>query len=184
MKLSILALVLVAFAIGIIVGNLNQGIGGDSSGEIENSSSNGGQQQQQVSLDSKRYSLSSEKDTIKGIILELADVPFRNTSHIDDEGRPIMKQQFIEPFAISNFVGFSVATFQPGQIMMPPHEHRSLHEFFYVIEGNGIIQKDGIDHEVKSGTFLHMAPHEKHGIYVPKNATKEMKMIVCGITVD
>jgi quercetin dioxygenase-like cupin family protein len=118
-----------------------------------------------------------------GSILHLEDIPFRSTSHIDEEGRPIVKQQFLEPFVIPNFVGYSVATFKPGQIMMPPHEHKSLHEFFYVIEGTGIIQKDGVDNEVKPGTFLHMAPLEKHGIWVPKEATQDLKMVVCGVTV-
>lgn len=118
-----------------------------------------------------------------GSVQQLEDVPFRKTSHIDEQGRPIVKQQLLEPFAVPNFVGYSIATFKPGQIMMPPHEHKSLHEFFYVIEGTGIIQKDGIDHKVKPGTFLHMAPFEKHGIWVPKDATEDMKMAVCGVTV-
>ena len=118
-----------------------------------------------------------------GSIQQLAEVPFRKTSHIDEEGRPIVKQQLLEPFVVPNFVGYSIATFSPGQIMMPPHEHKSLHEFFYVIEGTGIIQKDGIDNKVKPGTFLHMAPFEKHGIWVPKDATQDMKMVVCGVTV-
>mmetsp|Transcript_18747 Transcript_18747/g.27767 ORF Transcript_18747/g.27767 Transcript_18747/m.27767 type:complete len:193 (-) Transcript_18747:116-694(-) len=120
----------------------------------------------------------------KGKVVELADVPFRNTSHIDDEGRPIVKQQLVEPFAVPNFVGVSIASFEPGQTMMPVHEHNSLHEFFYVVEGTGVIQKDGVDHDVKPGTFLHMAPHEKHGIWIPKDSKDgTMKMLVCGVTV-
>ena len=35
--------------------------------------------------------------------------------------------------------------------MMPPHEHKSLHEFFYVLEGKGIIQVNGVDHHVEPG---------------------------------
>jgi quercetin dioxygenase-like cupin family protein len=119
----------------------------------------------------------------KGTVLQLQDVPFRNTSHIDDLGRPIVKQQLIEPFAVPNFVGVSIATFKPGQTMMPVHQHTSLHEFFYVISGKGIIQKDGVDHKVSAGTFLHMAPFEKHGIWIPKDYTEDMNMLVCGVTV-
>jgi len=119
----------------------------------------------------------------RGMVLQLNDVPFRNTSHVDDVGRPIVKQQLIEPFAIPNFVGVSIATFSPGQTMMPVHEHKSLHEFFFVISGKGIIQKDGVDHKVTAGTFLHMAPLEKHGIWIPNDYTQDMKMLVCGVTV-
>ena len=104
-----------------------------------------------------------------GSIQQLVEVHFRKTSHIDEEGCPIVKQPSLEPSVVSNFVGYSMATFKPaGQIMMQTHEHKSLHEFFYVIEGTGIIQKDGIDNKVKPGTFLHMAPFEKYGIWVPK----------------
>lgn len=98
---------------------------------------------------------------------------------------PIEKQQFVEPFVIPNFVGYSVATFKPGQTMMPPHEHESLHEFFYVLEGSGIFQVNGIDHKVEKGWFLHMAPHDKHGIFVPEDSPDgDLKMAVCGVTVD
>ncbi len=68
----------------------------------------------------------------------LSDTPVRNTVHVDDRGRPITKQQLLEPFVLPNLVGVSVATFLPGQTMMPPHEHESMHELFYVIEGGSI----------------------------------------------
>lgn len=155
-SLSTTVLVVVALCIGIVVGSLLQ----------------------------KGYAtVKVDMGPKHGSIQQLEQIPFRKTSHIDEEGRPIMKQQILEPFVVPNFVGYSVATFKPGQIMMPPHEHKSLHEFFYVIQGTGIIQKDGIDNKVKPGTFLHMAPFEKHGIWVPKDATEDMKMVVCGVTV-
>jgi quercetin dioxygenase-like cupin family protein len=101
------------------------------------------------------------------------------------EGRPITKQQFLEPFVVPRFVGFSVATFKAGQTMMPVHEHKSMHEFFYVLEGTGMFQVDDVTHEVSPGTFLHMAPGEKHGIWVPKESTSgDLKVAVCGVTLD
>jgi len=54
----------------------------------------------------------------KGTIKSLAQTPARNTVHVDEQGRPITKQQLLEPFVIPNLVGFSVATFLPGQVMM------------------------------------------------------------------
>uniref|UniRef100_A0A7S4JAN4 Cupin type-2 domain-containing protein n=1 Tax=Odontella aurita TaxID=265563 RepID=A0A7S4JAN4_9STRA len=120
----------------------------------------------------------------RGLVTRLENTPVRNTVHIDELGRPITKQQLLEPFVLPNFVGFSVATFKPGQTMMPVHEHESMHEIFYVIEGTGIIQVNGIDHKVSPGTFLHIAPHEKHGIWIPKESKGgDMKMVVCGVTV-
>lgn len=108
----------------------------------------------------------------------------RKTSHVDDQGRPITKQQMLEPFVVPNFVGVSVATFLPGQTLMPVHEHETLHEFFYVLDGSGIIQVNGVDHEVAPGSFLHMAPHEPHGFWVPEDAKKPLKMLVSGVIVE
>lgn len=134
------------------------------------------------------FSFSNVKPTTnttwKGVVKHLADVPDRPTSHIDTQGRPITKQQLLEPFVVPNFVGYSVATFKPGQNMMPVHEHESMHEFFYVLEGRGVIQINNVDHNVEPGTFLHMAPKEKHGIWIPENEKDDMKMAVCGVTVD
>lgn len=148
-------IVLVAFIVGILLGHV--------SGKANSSANDVGPKQ--------------------GIVLQLKDVPFRNTSHVDDQGRPIVKQQLIEPFAVPNFVGVSIATFKPGQTMLPVHQHSSLHEFFYVISGRGIIQRDGVEHKVSAGTFLHMAPFENHGIWIPKDYKEDMKMLVCGVTV-
>ena len=70
-----------------------------------------------------------------GFVKQLSETPVRSTSHVDDTGRPITKQQLLEPFVLPNLVGFSIATFLPGQTMMPPHEHETLYEIFYVVEG-------------------------------------------------
>lgn len=86
--------------------------------------------------------LSKQKLPSKGDIKQLSETPIRKTSHIDDQGRPITKQQLLEPFVLPNLVGFSIATFLPGQTMMPPHEHETLYEIFYVIEGKKFFHKD------------------------------------------
>mmetsp|Transcript_28250 Transcript_28250/g.40451 ORF Transcript_28250/g.40451 Transcript_28250/m.40451 type:complete len:175 (+) Transcript_28250:58-582(+) len=121
----------------------------------------------------------------KGMVASLKDIPHRPTSHVDTDGNPITKQQFLEPFVVPRFVGYSVATFKAGQTMLPVHEHKSMHEFFYVLEGSGFFRVNDVDYEVSPGTFLHMAPGDKHGIWVPKENTKgDLKVAVCGITLD
>lgn len=62
-------------------------------------------------------------------------------------------------------------------------KQESLHELFYVIEGTGTIQIDNVDHSVRPGTFLHVTPGEKHGIWVPEDANAPLKMVVTGVTV-
>ena len=123
----------------------------------------------------------------KGLVTNIEDAPVRNTVHIDEQGRPITKQQLLEPFVIPNLVGFSVATFLPGQVMMPPHEHETMHELFYVISGRGWFSIDvgagSKNVEVVPGTFLHMAPGEKHGIWVADSSKEPLKMVVTGVAV-
>jgi quercetin dioxygenase-like cupin family protein len=58
-----------------------------------------------------------------------------------------------------------------------------MHELFYIIEGRGIFQIEGRDVEVTPGTFLHMAPLEKHGIWVPKDFQEPLRMVVTGVTI-
>ena len=113
-----------------------------------------------ASLNSVNSSISDglNKGPTRGIISSLAETPVKNTVHVDELGRPITKQQLLEPFVIPNLVGFSVATFLPGQVMMPPHAHETMHEIFYVIDGNGYFQIDGEDIVVKPGSFLSIAP--------------------------
>ena len=118
---------------------------------------------------------------ISGSIHRLESTPIRKTSHVDRQGNPIIKQQFLEPFAIPNVAGYSVATIRPGQDV-EVHEHDSMHEFFYILEGNGIFQRGDQNIEVGPGTFLHFAPREKHGISVPQRASGDMKLLVSGIT--
>uniref|UniRef100_A0A7S1BKH3 Uncharacterized protein n=1 Tax=Corethron hystrix TaxID=216773 RepID=A0A7S1BKH3_9STRA len=71
---------------------------------------------------------------VKGKVVDQENIPARPTSHVDPTGRSIMKQQFLEAFVVPRFVGVSLATLKPGQ-EVTKHEHESLHEFFYGIEG-------------------------------------------------
>ena len=132
----------------------------------------------------KAFALPIEKDRYAeiGSVKHLDTIPFRPTSHRDvSTGKFIMKQSFLEPFRVPNFAGFSVATFEPGQMMMPAHSHSSMHEFFFVVEGKGMIVIDGSEHEMRPNSFIHLAPGEKHGIYLPDGIDKPMKMIVFGV---
>ena len=116
-----------------------------------------------------------------GSIHRLADTPIRNTSHKDANNRPITKQQLIEPFYVPNVAGFSVATLQPDQ-RIDAHEHQSMHEFFYILEGKVTFTIDGKKTLVEEGTMVHITPHEVHQLDAWKDGPA--KMLVSGITVD
>jgi quercetin dioxygenase-like cupin family protein len=129
------------------------------------------------------HSTPAQTGPLHGSIKQLDDTSSRPTSHKDQNGRSIMKQQLLDAFVVPNFAGFSIATFEAGQSMMPPHDHVNLHEFFYVLSGSGIISIDNVEHEMKPGSFYHLTPHERHGIRVPPDTKEDMKMAVFGVTV-
>ena len=116
-----------------------------------------------------------------GSILRLSDVPSRPTSHSDEQGRPITKQQLVDPFVVPNFAGFSIATLLPNQ-RVSSHQHDTMHEFFYVVSGTGVLQVNGVDHSLTAGSFVHAVPGERHSFWAPPESQQAMKMIVFGVT--
>ena len=59
--------------------------------------------------------------------------------------------------------------------------------FFFLVHpikiGSGIFEINGVEHEVSLGTFLLLAPHEKHGIWVPESKDSPLKVVVTGVVV-
>jgi quercetin dioxygenase-like cupin family protein len=118
----------------------------------------------------------------RGSVVHLHDLPVRPTSHKDEQGRPVMKQQLMEPFVVPRVTGFSVATFQPNQQVFR-HAHANMHEFFYVLKGQGaIIQVNDEDHVVQEGTFVHVAPGEQHAVFT--NSVDDLQLLVVGVVTD
>lgn len=137
---------------------------------------------QQSTLTAPR-SLRSEKK-IHGSIHRLNETPIRNTFHKDKSGQSVTKQQFLEPFAVPTISGYSVATLHPGQ-NVDVHEHESMHEFFYILEGMGIFLVGEKELQVSPGTFLHFSPHESHGIVVPKDSPGgDLKILLSGVVIE
>jgi quercetin dioxygenase-like cupin family protein len=116
-----------------------------------------------------------------GSIHRLADTAVRNTSHTDANNQPITKQQLIEPFDVPNLAGFSVATLLPGQRVYS-HDHRSMHEFFFILEGKVLFTINGKETLVEKGTMVHVTPYELHQLDAPFDSS--VIMLVSGITVE
>jgi quercetin dioxygenase-like cupin family protein len=140
-----------------------------------------GQQRERTSSSGSGGSSSRALPT-PGSVLSLEDLEFRSTTHVDKQGRPIRKKQFLEPFKIPNLTGFSVAVMQPGQ-SVPAHEHENMHEIFYVYKGKATFTVDGVDHVATEGTMVHAAPHERHGIVVDENESEDLVMAYFGVTI-
>ncbi|CAJ1936569.1 unnamed protein product [Cylindrotheca closterium] len=143
---------------------------------------------------SKIRDSNNQKSTlVSGSFQQLESVPVRSTAHVDDQGRPITKQQLINPFVLPRLAGISVATLESGQTVAK-HEHDSMHEFFFILQGKATFRvakaavKGAIDQQVvtvSKGSFVHCAPHETHEIVGPSDPNEEpLKMFVVGVTLD
>jgi quercetin dioxygenase-like cupin family protein len=107
-----------------------------------------------------------------------------NTSHIDQNGNAITKQQFLDPFVVPNIAGISIATIQPGQTVAV-HSHRTMHEFFFVLHGSATFYLDDVPQIVSPGSFVHVAPQSSHSIVVPKDTHDgDLQVILFGVVVE
>jgi quercetin dioxygenase-like cupin family protein len=117
-----------------------------------------------------------------GTVLHLEDLPLQSTNHVDQQGRPIRKQQFLQPFVIPNFSGFQVATLSAGQTVQR-HEHSTMHEIFYILSGKAIFTVEDEDYIATNGTMIHLAPKEMHKIVAQESDEGDLVMAYFGITV-
>jgi quercetin dioxygenase-like cupin family protein len=55
------------------------------------------------------------------------------------------------------------------------HYHKRSTELYYVLEGEGVVTLDGVEHAVRKGSMVHIPPGVVHG------ATGRVRVIVIGI---
>lgn len=55
------------------------------------------------------------------------------------------------------------------------HYHRRGTELYYVLEGEGAVRLDGVDHPVRKGSLVHIPPGVRHA------AQGKMRVLVIGI---
>ena len=56
-----------------------------------------------------------------------------------------------------------------------PHYHKKATELYYVLDGEGRILLDGVDHPIRKGSVIHIPPGVVHG------AVGRMRSLVVGI---
>jgi mannose-6-phosphate isomerase-like protein (cupin superfamily) len=56
-----------------------------------------------------------------------------------------------------------------------PHFHKVATELYYVLEGGGSVTVDGVEHEVRNGSLVHIPPGVVH------SARGKMRVLVIGI---
>jgi mannose-6-phosphate isomerase-like protein (cupin superfamily) len=121
-------------------------------------------------------------------VTRLEAVPLQSSAHSG-----VYKQQFIEEFTVHPLLaGLSVATLRPGQ-SIPRHVHPTMHEFFFVLQGNLSIEVEEMSSDSSSldptvttrrydcgvDCLFHAVPGEPHAFaVVPHNATSNVQVLL------
>lgn len=121
-------------------------------------------------------SVNSPKQT--STVVHAADVPLRPTSH---EG--ISKKQLLENNVIPTISGCAVAQIEPHN-SVGNHVHPTMHEIFWILQGEGTATTNGIVLTLKQDSLLHVVPGSNHRLDVKKGSSIPLRFLYCGITVD
>jgi quercetin dioxygenase-like cupin family protein len=152
-------------------------------------------------------------------VMYAKDIVPSATSHIDPiTGQAVMKRQFVPPFpswfsfssgippSVNNLAGISLATLPAGAVI-ERHAHASMHEFFYVVSGQGTYtvrpaqnrdhgaantrdtRIDKIEYDLQPGAFVHAYPGDQHEFQAKATSTggsihdhSDLQMLVIGLT--
>ena len=142
-----------------------------------------------------------------GMVQHINQVPLQSTSHSGIE-----KQQLVDAFvAHPALSGVSIGILDHVQQQkVERHQHDSMSEFFFVLQGQGWVQVDpppvnvnihdsettihGSDsttrarstsqHTVQAGSFVLVGPHQNHSLSVSKSSGEPLKFLYFGLTHD
>ena len=113
-----------------------------------------------------------------------SEIPLRPTSHVGVAKRPL-----VEPFALHPYLaGVSYATIDAGK-NIDLHQHTSMSEFFFVVQGSGWVQLGGdrVDNPsrhqpLQQGSFVFVGPHWNHSFGASSN--EPLTLLFFGVTDD
>ena len=89
----------------------------------------------------------------------LNDLTVQGVSH----NAAISKKVMLQPGDLPHLTQFAQAQFPPGAIA-GAHQHRDMHEVFFVESGTGQIIIDGRPHPLMPGVCVAVAPGELHEV--------------------
>lgn len=87
----------------------------------------------------------------------LASSPLQGVSH-DPQ---ILKRVLLRAGEVPHLTQFAQAPIAPGQ-HTAPHAHPDMYEIFWIEEGRGTLNLDGVEHPLLPGTCVVVEPGEVH----------------------
>lgn len=107
----------------------------------------------------------------------LNDLPEESVSH-----NPEIKKKVMLRFGdLPHLTNFSQSRFAPGQTA-PSHAHQDMCEVFFVESGSGVIDIDGKEYPLVSGSCVAVEPGEFHEVV--NNGATELVLTYFGLRVE
>ena len=81
-----------------------------------------------------------------------------------------MKKQYLSRMLLdeesfgSHTLQLNHAALKPGGVITPGSHRAPYDEVYYIIRGSGIVQLDGVDHDVESDTLIYIPAETLHGV--------------------
>lgn len=75
-------------------------------------------------------------------------------------------------------VDWGIILIRPGETL-GGHYHEQVEETFYIVQGDGVMVVNGVEHAATPGDVFRMEPHDRHDIRNDSNAPLKMIFIKC-----
>lgn len=90
-------------------------------------------------------------------IVDANEIPQEGVSHNPE----IRKQVLIPNGQVTNLTNFSRSFFAPGQ-STKSHAHSDMYEIFFVTQGMGVIEINGVGYRLEPGVCVTVEPGDEH----------------------
>lgn len=129
-------------------------------------------------------------------------LPLRSTSHPG-----VYKQQLVAPFTLHpSLAGISIGILENSQQTVERHQHDSMSEFFFVLQGQGSMELSNhnttnnnnndkstnnkeddppsfyTEYPVRPGSFVFVGPHVNHSLSVTESSNEPLRFLYIGLT--
>lgn len=66
-----------------------------------------------------------------------------------------------------------IVTYRPG-VSCPVHYHEGTDHFFYILSGEGVLEIEGVEYEIKAGTVAWIGEGDKHRLFAREGQKMEV----------
>ena len=106
--------------------------------------------------------MSNPREPRRAVVRNIAEVLWENPP---GHSPGAISKMLVRPETVgSRLVDFRVSTYQPMS-HVEPHRHKVQEQIYHVLEGDGLMELDGVRRVVHPGDFIFIPPGVEHAIH-------------------